>query len=276
MKERVESAVGRRVVGSRRVGGGCINEGWQVEFEGGERAFVKTRPEAAPGEYAAEAEALAWLAEPGAVRVPRVIGVGEDLLALEWIDEGRLSDDGAEELGRGLAALHAAGAETFGGSRPLTIGRLSIPNDPRPDWPTFYAANRLHPLIAAVDARTAQSVERVCERMAELAGPPEPPARLHGDLWGGNVLAGADGSGWLIDPVAYGGHREVDLAMLRLFGAPHPRVLDAYQEAAPLADGHEERVALWQLFPLLVHAALFGGHYGAQVKSAAESVMARC
>jgi fructosamine-3-kinase len=277
MKERVEQAVGRRVLGARRVGGGCINEGWQVELEGGERAFVKTRPEAAPGEYAAEAEALAWLAEPEAVRVPRVLGVGEELLALEWIDSGSLARAGAEELGRGLAALHEAGADTFGGrGGPLHIGRLTIPNDPCEDWPEFYATNRILPLMDAVGASTARTLEKVCDRIADLAGPPEPPARLHGDLWGGNVLADADGHGWLIDPVAYGGHREVDLAMLRLFGAPHPRLLEAYAEARPLAEGHEERVALWQLFPLLVHAALFGGHYGAQAESAANSVMARC
>ena len=120
-----------------------------------------------------------------------------------------------------------------------------------------------------LSSRGAAAVERVCDRMSELAGQPEPPARLHGDLWGGNVLAGADGGAWLIDPVAYGGHREVDLAMLHLFGAPSPRIFDAYREAAPLADGHEGRVDLWQLFPLLVHAALFGGHYGAQVEQVA-------
>jgi fructosamine-3-kinase len=269
MKERVAAAVGRRVIASRRVGGGCINEGWQVELDDGTRAFVKTRAESAPGEYEAEAEALAWLAEPQAVRVPRVLGVAEDLLAIEWIDEGSLSGEGAEELGRGLAQMHAAGADSFGGARPLHIGRLTIPNDPLPNWPEFYATNRLLPLIAAVDASTARTVGKVCERIVELAGPAEPPARLHGDLWGGNVLAGADGRGWLIDPVAYGGHREVDLAMLRLFGAPHQRILDAYAEAAPLAEGHRERVGLWQLFPLLVHAALFGGHYAAQVEQTA-------
>src|SRR6185503_15289651 len=87
-----------------------------------------------------------------------------------------------------------------------------------------------------------------------LAGPPEPPARLHGDLWSGNVLWGRDGTAWLIDPAAYGGHREVDLAMLRLFGSPGRHFLDAYEERFPLASGHEERVELYQLFPLLVHA----------------------
>ena len=92
-------------------------------------------------------------------------------------------------------------------------------------------------------------MQRVCDRIGELAGPAEPPARLHGDLWSGNVMAGADGGAWLVDPVAYGGHREVDLAMLRLFGAPSPRVLAAYAEAAPLAEGHEQRVELLAALP---------------------------
>ena len=112
-------------------------------------------------------------------------------------------------------------------------------------------------------------MEAVCERLPELAGPPEPPARLHGDLWSGNAMADADGRPWLIDPSAYGGHREVDLAMLRLFGAPSPRIFAAYEEAAPLAEGWEERVELWQLLPLLVHAVLFGGSYVAAAEQVA-------
>lgn len=274
MKDAVERATGRRVASARRVGGGCINEGWRVEFDDGDRAFVKTRQEAAPGEYAAEAAALEWLGV--AVRVPRVLGVAEDLLALEWIDEGTLTH--AEELGRSLAAMHAAGATEFGGSAPLRIGSLEIPNEPLGDWPSFYAERRLQALVkpAGLSSSGAAAIETVCEHIAELAGPPEPPARLHGDLWGGNVLSGADGHGWLIDPVAYGGHREVDLAMLRLFGAPSERIFDAYEDAAPLAPGHEERVPLWQLFPLLVHAALFGGHYVQQVERTASELTARC
>jgi fructosamine-3-kinase len=267
------------VADARRVGGGCINEGWRVEFEDRGLAFVKTRQDVAPGEYTIEADGLRWLAEPAAVRVPAVIAVREDpprFLALEWIDEGRLGEEGAEDLGRGLAALHAAGADAFGGPGPqLRIGPIALPNESDADWPRFYADQRLRPLArqardaGALSRGGADAVERVCERMAELAGPPEPPARLHGDLWGGNVLAGADGRAWLIDPAVYGGHREVDLAMLRLFGAPSPCVFAAYGEAAPLADGHEERVGLWQLFPLLVHAVLFGGGYGASVESTA-------
>ncbi len=288
LAEAVARATGGAVVGGRPASGGSINEAWAFELEDGRRAFVKTRADAAQAEYATEAAGLRWLAEPEAVEVPAVVAVGDDppFLALEWIDAGSLDAAGEEALGRGLAALHAAGAPAHGAPppgapaadgavAPLRIGELELPNDPAPDWPAFYAQRRLQPLVrlsferGALSARGRDAVERVCERIGELAGPPEPPARLHGDLWGGNVLAGTDGRARLIDPAAYGGHREVDLAMLRLFGAPSARVFAAYDEAAPLAEGHEQRVELWQLFPLLVHAALFGGHYGASVERAA-------
>jgi fructosamine-3-kinase len=302
LADAVARAAGAEVTGGSRASGGSINEAWALELAGGGRAFVKTRPDAAPGEYATEAAGLRWLAEAAAVALPGVLAVGDGdgprFLALEWIDEGRLDAAGEEALGHGLAALHAAGAPDFGAPppgapappgdparpaaaagdderAPLRIGELSLPNDPAPDWPSFYARCRLEPLLAlclergTLSAGGARAVERVCERIDDLAGPAEPPARLHGDLWGGNVLAGADGRARLIDPAAYGGHREVDLAMLRLFGAPPARVFAAYEEAAPLAEGHRERVELWQLFPLLVHAALFGGSYGASVERAA-------
>jgi fructosamine-3-kinase len=285
LAEALEDATGRRVASTARAGGGCINEGWQVVFDDGTRSFVKTRQDVAAGEYANEAAALRWLAEPGAVRVPGVVAVRDGaeprLLALEWIDEGRLGSEGAEELGRGLAVLHAAGAGAFGALPPgapspaLRIGAIELPVEPQADWPSFYAERLLLPLArqaadsGALSPGGARAIERVCDRIADLAGPAEPPARLHGDLWGGNVLGGADGRAWLIDPAAYGGHREVDLAMLRLFGAPGARLFEAYGETQPLTDGHEDRVALWQLFPLLVHAVLFGGGYGASAEAAA-------
>jgi fructosamine-3-kinase len=149
-----------------------------------------------------------------------------------------------------------------------------------PDWPRWYAGHRVLPYLRrAVDDGTispgeAAVVERVCERLADLAGPAEPPARLHGDLWSGNVLWGADGRAWLIDPAAHGGHRETDLAMLRLFGCPYlDRVLEAYAQAAPLADGWTARVPLHQLFPLLVHTVLFGRGYAEQALAAARTAL---
>ena len=254
-----------------RVGGGDINDAFHVRLADGSEAFVKTRSHAVPGEYETEAAGLEWLAQARTLRTPRVLALDAGYLALEWVARGHLSDAGVEELGRGLAGLHAAGAPRFGaageGAGNPRFGSLALSNDPTEDWPGFYAQRRLLPLARIAAERRALSpagvaaVESVCERLPELCGPPEPPARLHGDLWSGNVMAAEDGRPWLIDPSAYGGHREVDLAMLRLFGAPSERVFDSYQEVAPLADGASDRVGLYQLLPLLVHALLFGGSY---------------
>jgi fructosamine-3-kinase len=274
------AAAGGRVAAARRVAGGDINEAWAVALEGGGRLFVKPRAGALPGEYATEAAGLLWLAAAGGVRVPEVVAVDEAFLALAWIDAGRLTSAGEEELGRGLAAIHAAGASGFGAPPPgapfagLRLGPVELPPATADDWPALYAT-RLASLLrmaadrGAIDAAGRAAIERAVERMPDLSGPSEPPARLHGDLWSGNVLAAADGRPYLVDPNAYGGHREIDLAMLRLFGAPPPRTLAAYAEAHPLAAGHEHRVALFQLLPLLVHAILFGGSYGAAAGAAA-------
>ena len=256
----------------RRSGGGDINEAWHLTLADGRDAFVKTRAGAQPGEYATEAFGLQWLSEPGALRVPDVLEVGEDYLALEWIESGRLDRAGAEELGRGLAAIHLAGSPCFGDPRsdltePTRFGSLALPNEAASDWPYFFVEQRLRPLARMaieqgwLTGAGAGALERVCARASELAGPAEPPARLHGDLWSGNVMADVHGRPLLIDPAVYGGHREVDLAMLRLFGAPSERVFDAYHEVFPLAAGWQERVELWQLPPMLVHGILFGGGY---------------
>ena len=213
-----------------------------------------------PGEYATEAAGLRWMADAG-VPVPEVLEASDERLVLEWIDAGPVDP---EELGRTVARLHVAGAPAFGAlppgaPGPFRIAAAGFPAGESEDWPSFYAEKRLLPL-----AQHAPSVAAVCERIADLAGPAEPPARLHGDLWGGNVMGR-----YLIDPAAYGGHREVDLAMLQLFGSPGDRFFAAYEEVAPLADGWRDRVDLYQLLPLLVHAELFGGGYGAQAERAA-------
>lgn len=218
--------------------------------------------------------------------VPEVLAVGSEppFLALRWVQPGTLSTAGAQRFGRGLAGLHALGAPAHawlpGDPSRQRLGSLGLEAVPDDDWPRVYAEQRLRPLSRlalerdSLSASGADAVLAVCGRIAELAGPAEPPARLHGDLWAGNVHAGREGEAWLIDPSAQGGHREMDLAMLRLFGAPGGEALfAAYEEVSPLADGYQERVALWQLQPLLVHAVLFGGHYGAAAERAARSYL---
>ncbi len=287
LAEEVAAALGAPVTRLTAVAGGDINEAYAAELGDGRRAFVKAHPDAPPGTFEAEAAGLGWLAVPAGPPVPRVLGRGERSLVLEWIEPGTLDAQGEAAFGRELAALHAAGAPAFGATPPgtppatgydappLRIGPLLLPNDPAPTWADFYAERRLRPLAEMAQSRdvlpygAGAAVQRVCERIEQLAGPEEPPARLHGDLWAGNVLGGADGRAWLIDPAAHGGHRETDLAMLRLFGGPSARCFAAYEEAAPLPDGHADRVELWQLMPLLVHAVLFGGGYGAAVARAA-------
>jgi fructosamine-3-kinase len=238
-----------------------------------------------PGQVIAEAAGLHWLRVPGGPPVPQVYGHDGQWLVTEYVPAGRLDDAAAERLGRQLAALHAAGAPAFGapppaGPQQAWIGAAPMANVIAEQWPQWYAEYRVLPYLrtavdrGTVDAAGARAVHRACERINELAGPVEPPARLHGDLWSGNVHAGADGRGWLIDPAAHGGHRETDLAMLALFGCPHlERLLAGYQDVAPLAPGWHQRVPLHQLFPLLVHAVLFGGRYGASAAAAARAAL---
>ena len=242
----------------------------------GNFVFAKTLANAPAGFFAAEARGLSLLAVDGGPPVPAVLGAGGDGLVLEWVDTRAPDAAAAADFGRRLARLHAATLSGFGAQQDGFIGSLLLPNSARPDWTQFYVDNRIRPYLPALPPTARRSVERVCDRIDGLAGPPEPPARIHGDLWSGNLLWGADGAVWLVDAAsAHGGHRETDLAMLQLFGAPYLAViLQAYQALSPLAAGWQERVPLHQLHPLLVHAALFGGGYVARVISVAEQLLA--
>jgi fructosamine-3-kinase len=217
----------------------------------------------------------------------RVLAVHPDALELETLEHARATPSSAREFGAALARTHDAGAASFGAppdgwDRPCFLGRQELPvSTGERAWGEFYAADRVLFYLSRAEARhhvtpeDAQVVRRACERIAEGAfDDGDRPARLHGDLWNGNVVWTRDGA-VLIDPAAHGGHRETDLAMLDLFGCPFlEEVVAGYQEAHPLRPGWQERVPVHQLHPLAVHAASHGRSYAAPLVRAAEAALA--
>jgi fructosamine-3-kinase len=278
LRAAVGDALQSAVLDWTSVAGGDINAAHQARLADGRRVFVKSNAQEPPGMFAAEARGLAWLAEAHALRVPSVLAQGQGFLVLECLEAGRRRRGFDEALGRGLAGLHRAGAPSFGLDHDNFIGRLPQANQPKANWAEFYRERRLEPqLRLAVDGNRAspamrRGFDRILPRLEELVGPAEPPARLHGDLWGGNAMADEQGRPCLIDPAVYGGHREIDLAMMRLFGGFGSRVFAAYDETFPLSPGSEHRVPLYQLYFLMVHVNLFGGSYVASVEHALASL----
>jgi fructosamine-3-kinase len=270
---RAEALLGTSVVATAPVAGGDVCTCTKLRLSDGSTALIKTLPTASEGFFAAEARGLRRLSEaidtPAGLLVPDLLGHDNDCLILRWIEPGKPTVDAATAFGRSLAALHAKPAgELFGAESDGFIGPLPMANTPAHTWSEFWVTRRVLPYLrvardrGAVSVDDAVTIEQAALRTGEVV-PEEPPALLHGDLWNGNVLWGVDGMVAIIDPASYAGHREVDLAMLALFGLPQlPRVLGAYAEAAPLVEGWEDRLAFHQLFPLLAHACRFGGAYG--------------
>jgi fructosamine-3-kinase len=267
-----------------------VSSAARLTLEDGVSLFAKSWPsgsdqgasDGAPdGFFAAEAAGLRWLRGAGAVAVPELIVALPNLIAMEWVEPGDASQSAAEAFGRGLAALHRSGAETFGAPWPGWIGPLPLDNTPSDGpWSSWFAERRLLPYLRISADRGALTgadiavVEEIIKTI-DRYGVEEPPARIHGDLWPGNLLWGADGRGWLVDPAAHGGHRETDLATMSLFGgiAQGDVILAAYQAEWPLADGWRRRVPLHQLHLLLVHTAAFGASFRSAVVAASQAIL---
>ncbi|MEC3956272.1 fructosamine kinase family protein [Nocardia sp. CDC153] len=252
----------------------------RAETTDGRTLFIKALHDGDTSQaLTAEAASLRWLAEGHPHLVPPVLAADPRMLVLPWQPTQSATPTAAEHLGRDLATLHAATPTTYGAPWTGYIATLPLDNTPATDdWGTWYAHHRLAPYLPAAAPHLGRDgtrlIERVINRIDDLAGPPEPPARIHGDLWSGNILWATDHA-LLIDPAAHGGHRETDLAMLALFGTPHlDRILAAYQEVTPLSSGWRQRIPLHQLHPLLVHVVLFGGSYRGMLLAAAASALA--
>ena len=269
LRDLVAAAIDSDVVAMYPLGGGDVADSYRVVLDRGTTVFAKTKVNAVPEFFVTEAAGLTWLRAAAAVAVPEVLAVSDDpaFLVQEWIEPGYPAPATERDFGVALARLHATGAPFFGREDRRSTGSRGLPNEPCATWAEFYATQRLLPLARlardsnALPERSIEDLEQVAARIDSLVGPHEPPARLHGDLWGGNRLIGAGGVSWLIDPAAHGGHREFDLAMMMLFGGFGEDCYTAYDETAPLADGWVERIALHQLAPLVVHSIKFGRAY---------------
>jgi len=272
-----------RVLSVSGVGGGCIHRAVRMETDRG-TTFVKWSADPAAGVFQGEADGLEALRravageDSGAVvRVPSVLGLSVDgspgpaWLALEWIQPGTPGAGAGERLAMALARLHDPVPGGWGWSRDNHIGSLPQPNPTTPTWAAFWRDARLEPLLrraredgAFRGSQARRGWERVLEGVEDWARPgdEEGASLLHGDLWSGNVFFTAAGDPVLVDPAVYRGHREVDLAMMELFGGFPPGTLRHYQALRPLLPGYPElRRDLYQLYPLLVHVLLFGGGY---------------
>lgn len=259
-----------------RVSGGDINDAYRLSAKG-TSYFVKVNiSELYPDMFLAEAKGLELMRSKSDFHIPEVLGQGEvkghQFLVMEFLEQGSQSEDFWELFAARLTGMHRSTNKIFGLDHSNFIGSLVQINTPCTSWAEFFARHRLAPLAekAFDEGRLSKSaidrLEGLYPRLENLL-PHEPPSLLHGDLWSGNFMCGADGHATIYDPAVYYGHREMDLAMSKLFGGFDKRFYSAYCEEFPLESGWEERIALHNLYPLLVHVVLFGGGYSGQVQS---------
>lgn len=255
----------------RSVGGGCINNGSRLVTTSGVTLFLKTNPVAPADMFAREAEGLLALMADGAPRVPQALLFGEGFLLLEDLAPAVRREDYWALFGQQMAALHAHTNPHFGFHHDNYIGSTPQPNPWTVDGYAFYCEYRLRHqarLASEKGLLTSQDenrLERLCTRLREML-PVQPASLLHGDLWSGNATSDSAGNPAVIDPAAYFGWAEADLAMTTLFGSFPEPFFRAYLERRPLETGYRDRFPIYNLYHLLNHLNLFGSGYLGAVK----------
>lgn len=268
--EYIAAACGLQLTAYYAVHGGDINECFQLEADG-KYFFLKLNDAGTlPGMFAAEAEGLHALRNSSTIIIPQVIQQGitqnQQWLLLQWIEKGSTHTNSLKNFGAALARMHQQPQACFGWPRHNYIGSLQQLNTPYSSWASFYTHCRIMPLVkllfdtALFSAEDLQQAAAFCTAAGKLF-PQEPPALLHGDLWAGNYMIGTAGEAVVYDPAVYYGHREMDIGMTALFGGFSQAFYDGYNKIYPLQQGWQQRLPLTQLYPMLVHAVLFGGHY---------------
>ncbi len=271
IKINIQSELNIKLTSGKLLHGGDINQAAKIETDSGDRFFLKWNTSAPGNMFKAEAKGLGLLdLALTDLIIPEVFLIGDDFLLLEFVEE---SNSGSSfDFGVQLAKLHKKTNELFGLDHYNYIGRLPQQNKYHADWLEFFVRERLEPQVKmAIDSgKLASKFAQIFDRVMNytyVIFPDEPPALLHGDLWGGNYMFTTDGSACIYDPAVYFGHREMDLAMTQLFGGFDNQFYQGYNEEYPLQKGFEERSKLCNLYPVLVHANLFGGHYVSQAEA---------
>lgn len=278
LQSHIQQALDQAIKSDQQVSGGSINQAAKITLSDGRKCFLKWHQTADPAMFEKEEKGLNLLAsaETG-LRVPDVFATGQTednvgYLVQEFITEGRANPDSATNFGRNLALLHQHHKTQFGLDHENFIGRLPQSNNWHENWIDFFVEERMQPqLQMATDAGklgnyTISHFESMYKQLPEIL-PEQAPSLLHGDLWGGNYFYDEAGNATIYDPAVYYGHREIELAFTHLFGGFSGDFYRAYKDAYPLEPEFNSRKDLYNLYPLLVHANMFGGHYAQQVKS---------
>lgn len=252
------------------LGGGDINAAYRLNTSSGPYFIKVNSASRFPGMFEKEASGLRLMASTGVVRVPEVIAFGQEgvdiFLILEYLEAGPRKSMFWSDFGKSLARMHRHSADTFGLDHDNYMGSIPQSNRRHSSWPDFFMQERLVPMVRMArdtgyfGKGTVASFERLYQRLPGIF-PPEPPALIHGDLWTGNHMVDGNGNACLIDPAVHYGHREMDIAMSRLFGSFAPEFYEAYHSEYPLEKGWRERVDVCNLYPLLIHVNLFGEGY---------------